>query len=760
MGCKKNNRCCCDGCSAKPFDRNSATSAIRLTHQYCCSCIPSVICVSSSADSGVTWRSKHVGRNCNFDPADDEDPLQYYTTILVDGELRLINVRFRVGEGSDTCCNGIPVDGNLGITGDGLSSIVFNTPAEQAAVESATASIEMVFDAGYAGCLWQYDAQTTATGFTCDVHVDLEITVNAGNPDLVDFYVSYTITTTGTNAGTGTVNYEAVGVDPSLGIPVLSNVGGFGPFFYFGASANSITWDSTLTVASSSSTPCAAAGTNCWLTWDIPALGISGERLMDHEELHDAGPYCEEPCQEKTAACCDFGGEWLDVANPYGNAVSIRIAKAPLISLRDEIGCGCCSCICKCACLSVYTRNNNEVDGGTFTGATNSGLRCSELVVVEATACDGRVVIPSSGSVTWEESTSGFQVVLKGKESTALDSYFVDTGTEVTPTCDVHFLLLGADSEVHEITGASGSVVARYIFDTKTPQPASRFAWAGWSEGEDSSIQFEAWNWTTGEWDSVGAPVEGRPPGYSIPRYVLYDLDAEHTGTGANEGFVRLRVTGTNADRVINDMIRIDSPNSCKLHMVPPDGVGTITGTIDPVEFGELNDCPVPSRGAQWAFTDTTNNYDYIVNWECSICNDGCGTQAAGGCCAGSPVAGVLLAEVVLGCAGGSGCDSAFYIPLIRPFTGSIWTGVISRCGHDNVTMTLTCQSDGVGGQEWLVNFSGIGSCSFSGTAPGNAEDCPPLDLTFSGNYASGIGCCGTGGGAIVTIPITINITE
>jgi hypothetical protein len=100
-------------------------------------------------------------------------------------------------------------------------------------------------------------------------------------------------------------------------------------------------------------------------------------------------------------------------------------------------------------------------------------------------------------------------------------------------------------------------------------------------------------------------------------------------------------------------------------------------------------------------------------------------------------------------------------VPISTGTSGSIWSGEATSCGA-TFKVQLACTTAGDGSPLWALDvFQGPGSCSFSGTAVPSDQSCNPLQLVFSGNFDTGLGCCGASEDPfITTIPITVTVTE
>lgn len=98
---KGSKNCCCDGCNEKPLDRSLPLAALQVWQQYCCTCVPSQICVT--VDYAPTSESNTVtfDRDCT---AVVGDPILYSGEVYSNGALIDIQIIFEVDDGKCYIC--------------------------------------------------------------------------------------------------------------------------------------------------------------------------------------------------------------------------------------------------------------------------------------------------------------------------------------------------------------------------------------------------------------------------------------------------------------------------------------------------------------------------------------------------------------------------------------------------------------------------------------------------------------------------------
>lgn len=88
--------CCCGGCRAVPGDPRASVGGLQsiiAVQQYCCRCIPKQVCIQFE-HGGVTSQSL-IPKGCG-DATYTGDPIQYRTSVTIDGESYSLNIRLRV----------------------------------------------------------------------------------------------------------------------------------------------------------------------------------------------------------------------------------------------------------------------------------------------------------------------------------------------------------------------------------------------------------------------------------------------------------------------------------------------------------------------------------------------------------------------------------------------------------------------------------------------------------------------------------------
>jgi len=462
----------------------------------------------------------------------------------------------------------------------------------------------------------------------------------------------------------------------------------------------------------------------CFIEWDIPELGDSGSREINHNQ--SAGSYdCE--LGMKTEACVNFGGTW-ELSDR-----TLTLAPPEMLDIQSNIDCAGCRCMCKCLCMSIFSE---AVDGLTTVVASNEVV-CSAIETTEQFNCDSSLTEDTRQAV-WE--SNGWVVSLGGKSDSPPSIKTISVGTQTALGCNLQDTFRFADGFEHVIEAASGSVVVTYEWNIGTETPLS-FRWIGRSYEEDSVALFEFYNWTSSQWEEVGQ-AGGRPITTDVNRLVKSRLGAEHTGAGGDLGRVILRITLFYGTELTTDLLRLTYTECCELALSPPAGIAP-TAPIPPLRLTPPSTCPTVFHA--WQFTDT-NGVNWTVSIDCAWCGGKCGTVFTG--CCSRPIARTLFAEVSIDC---PTCTDPFVVALID-VGGGTWSGQGVHCGQP-FDVTFACSGTG-----WVISCLGAGACSFSGSA--TSTDCDPFNVEFSGQFGGGLGCCGPSGPPVTTTNINIVVFE
>lgn len=112
-------------------------------------------------------------------------------------------------------------------------------------------------------------------------------------------------------------------------------------------------------------------------------------------------------------------------------------------------------------------------------------------------------------------------------------------GTEVNTYASTETL----DGGYHEISDIGGTIDIYYQFDIGSNNTATSVAMNGRLEGINDIIGVYAYNWITTSWNQIGS-LNGVSPG-SSDGVAIFTVLNTHTGTGVNEGKVRIRGLGS-----------------------------------------------------------------------------------------------------------------------------------------------------------------------------------------------------------------------
>jgi|GEM_PF-2035224 len=463
----------------------------------------------------------------------------------------------------------------------------------------------------------------------------------------------------------------------------------------------------------------------CWVLWEIDSLGWSGEKLINHNLLTTSYD-CD--LRMKSEDCATFGGEWQ-----VTEAITLIISTPETVDLAEAVECGGCGCVCDCICLSIWSRDAAETI--EFTG--QNAIVCAQIDDGMRQICAAGDPLKLGGFVFWE--LDGWQLRINGGTMVPPDSFTLIAGTS-TLACNLQDTLTVIDEWEHLIDAtAGGAAEVEYQWDIDD-RMARRLQWAGISNGNLSKTEFFGWNWATSQWDLFGE-IEGRQSG-QIERTFRQDLSDDFTGTGANLGIVKVKIKSRTAQRLRNDQLLLQTTRCCEIELIPPYYV-VPSSPLEKLNLAQVGQCPSPHKF--WNFTDTSG-IDWTVAFECLWCGGRCGTSITS--CCPRPIPAVVFAEILIDC---PPCGAGLTVPL-QNISPSIWEGVGLHCGSP-LSVRFSCS-----GSSWYIEVEGAGACSFRGFA--TTTDCDPLNVTFSGDFSGGLGCCGTQENGQNGAPITIVVIE
>lgn len=462
----------------------------------------------------------------------------------------------------------------------------------------------------------------------------------------------------------------------------------------------------------------------CYLKWNVSSLSLNGQSLIDHTQ--QASDYqCKYGM--KTKACVEFGGEW-----DLGSGRTLTISIPNSLDIFNLIKCAGCKCMCRCLCMSIWKIPN----GGSLQLIGSNELVCAELIKTPYDDCGITGFYEGDYKAVW--SSSGWSVELKGGNEIVPYSRTIVAGTEQPYSpCTIGGALFYSDEYEHEITSASNTSSVIYEFDSEDRKGLS-LKWIGRSHNEDSYVVFEAYDWTSSTWITLGS-VSGRPSTTTLDTFFNSNLEAKYTGTGVNQGIIKIKLTSLNSLSLHSNLLRIITDRCCELELIPPDSV-TPTSTISKVNLSQEGNCPSPFKF--WNFFDT-NGDEWYITIECSWCGDSCGSVSTG--CCPRTIPKTLFAEITMGCSGCAGTTTV--VPIIST-TSAVWDGSVYFCGQ-LLEVSFSCN----GSNQWVITVD-YGVCTYTGTS--SSVSCDPFNVDFSGNLGGGIGCCPGTSDSSTSITITV----
>lgn len=467
----------------------------------------------------------------------------------------------------------------------------------------------------------------------------------------------------------------------------------------------------------------------CYIGWDIPDLELSDSTLIDQEDLADP-----ETCTHGMRArqCATFGESWT-VIDP---ALEISINEVATLDLKDLVECAGCTCLCECMCISVASRNPET---GIFTIVGSNEIECAVLSRETVSGCGDSSFYDTPWIASWV--SHGWTITLGDQYDRQISTHTLLSGTEsISGTCTVRDAVWIGDGNEHAIEGET--VQVEYEWDIEY-RIAKSVKWLGRSYDENSSIEFHAWNWVTSAWDLI-ATVAGRPVSTDINRIMFKALDADYTGTAANEGVVKIRLTVQDGSALHTDMIRITTGDCCELILTPPESV-TLEAMPARIPLTGLNACPSPNPFWQVTEDDDT---EWFISASCNWCGTSCGTISTA--CCPRPLGNQLFAEVTLGCP--TCAPATLVVPLSSDGSGAIWEGEVTVCSQ-TLSLSFSCEGDA-----WHITALLSNGCNWAGDA--SSADCEMFTVTFGGEMSGGLGCCGPTGGEGSTVTIGIVVIE
>lgn len=192
--------------------------------------------------------------------------------------------------------------------------------------------------------------------------------------------------------------------------------------------------------------------------------------------------------------------------------------------------------------VAVQPVNVTELDGDATAGANISAQYDGTTGLVGGNFPSNQDQIGGLGSSS-------------GSLNKFADSRVVTTaGTEVGTVETTKAL----DDAVHSFEDSGGTTDFYYETDLGNSGRASSVKWNGYVQGNGDSVQVSAWNWVTSSFDAIGT-IDGSA-GTTVMEQD-FDLEISHTGSGADSGFVRFRLSSTDASLTATDRVLFSFAN-------------------------------------------------------------------------------------------------------------------------------------------------------------------------------------------------------
>jgi len=446
--------------------------------------------------------------------------------------------------------------------------------------------------------------------------------------------------------------------------------------------------------------------------------GVRDCHLIDHYTQHDNADTPDNPCPSKSEFCCTFAASFELELSDVSGTITITTAAPELID-RTSSGqkCAGCNCICACACIGV----------ASLIGSSNTQI-CSEL--------------DSGGNITWT-TADGFSIGLVGNESTGFVESILDSGTVLS---GVDSDVLDLDRTFHILEPVGGQIDVSYKFQNNSTDYSRSMTWSGYIVGYDATASLFIWNWSTGYWELLCEPQGATQTDYGIPRSFV--IDADNTGTGLDEGLIRVRLLSDTATQIGTDAFVFKTPNCCRLSLIStPDEYTPDEGTEPAdVDIDAINDCPSPT--ASWSYF--TYGEAVHVYFDCAFCEECAGTTLP---CCPNPIPRVLTATLEMDC---GVCSDALEFPLVYEPGDAGWTGGPASGSCFDIISVIWPDGSEIDSCFDVTMSVGSACTSVTETVTGS---CDPIHVVITGYFDECINVCSDLSTA-PPIDFTLTITE
>ena len=196
-------------------------------------------------------------------------------------------------------------------------------------------------------------------------------------------------------------------------------------------------------------------------------------------------------------------------------------------------------------------------------------VKIGGVAVSTTTAQVGVNVVQVSGDSTaadnLESQYDGTGITGGNYPSTQSQVTSLSSGSAAISTTAESFTKAGAEGEtntytatatlngtLHSITPDAGTTDVYYQFDVGSEGVAVEVVWNGYCNTAGDSVAIQAYNWVTTNWDQIGSRT-GTPATTVVEG--TYQLTTAHTGTGANQGKVRIKFYSTTTTNISTDRL-------------------------------------------------------------------------------------------------------------------------------------------------------------------------------------------------------------
>lgn len=229
--------------------------------------------------------------------------------------------------------------------------------------------------------------------------------------------------------------------------------------------------------------------------------------------------------------------------------------------------------------IELYKNDANVVSiSGDTTAADNLEAMYDGTGYTDANAPAKQSQLPASLVDGKMDSYVEGLTVGAGGISTVATSATITTGSQTLTYTSTTEL----DGTTHDVEDAAGSTEFYYEFNVGVTGIATEVRWNGYAQSNGDSYTISGYDWVSASWKTIGTIVATNTTSI-IERTFLVTRDM--TGTGANSGIVRWRVTSSDGTKFATDRILVEYTASLEAGSILHSGIaqagGSNTITLD-----------------------------------------------------------------------------------------------------------------------------------------------------------------------------------